>query len=232
MNDIINKASSAINVWNEARNNSISISNYFNQGAYFQISKADFEIWEANHPENLHAYLGLAPEAGHKNFLLSLFCVDSQTDKKEVESHRIAFLTNLKQIHYKHAVIPNGHIKINTEGLKRNLKSPDNITPLDALTASIQWSLYKDIWVAQQEDLVQAFIIPFNDLRALFYEKGAKSAIVDFALKEEEGSFQVDLILWGYNSKGVNWHKAMDLVRPAPPFTNPSHFQLIQYALL
>lgn len=225
MSSIISNASLAIQVWNEVRNNPAAFINYFNQGAYFQVFKDDYLTWKANSPEFIHAYLGLVQKAMQTNFSLSLFSVDSVTDKKDVESNWDLFEANLKYNPYEAAIIPNPSMI-----LAPNITG---ITPLEGVTRPIQWALHKDLWVEGQSDLVQVFDIPFNDLSVLFDEEGADYVIMAPALKEleESNTFAADLILWGHNFKGITWNKPMDLIRPRPPFKNPSNYQLLNYAL-
>jgi hypothetical protein len=225
MSSIISEASQAIQIWNEVRNNPVAIINYFNQGSYFQIIKEDYLVWKANSPEFIHAYLGLVQNPAQQNFSLTLFSVDSVIDKKPVESNWTDFETNLKQNPYKTNLIENATI---------GRVLPDAEIPLmEGLMRTVQWSLHKDKWMSQQEDLVQVFEIPFTDLSALFDEKEADYIILCPSLKEQETSntFKVDLILWGYNIEGVTWNSPMDLIRPRPPFKSPSSYQLLSYAL-
>ncbi|BDS14070.1 hypothetical protein [Aureispira anguillae] len=227
MSTIIDQAKNAINVWNDTRNNSTAVSNYFNQGAYFEISIEDFEAWNSNNPTEIHAYMGLEIPPGAPNFALHLFSVDNITDQKPVESHQAEYLEKLKKSIYQRAILPNVHFNM-------SLGNADEIEPLDALQASTQWTLHKDLWLSQQTDLVQTFIIPFSDLKKLFLVRGAESVVVLPALKEIDNMpnvFQIDLMLWGHTSEGIIGRYPKDFIKPAPPFSNPSHFQLLDYAL-
>lgn len=229
MSSIISKASQAIQIWNEVRSNPIAVINYFNQGAYFKIYKADYEAWKTNSPEFVHAYMGLVQKPEETHFSLSLFSVDSVTDKEPVESNEGAFEANIKENPYELSLISNPTMEL----VDNSNNNPENITPTEGLMRTVQWSLHKDIWINQQEDLVQVFEIPFLDLSVLFEEEAADYIIVSPALKEQEEAnvFKIDLILWGYNVNGVTWNKPMDLIRPKPPFKSPSNYQLLSYAL-
>ncbi len=225
MSSIISKASQAIRIWNEVRKNPTAVINYFNQGAYFQLFKEDYTTWKSRKPSYIHAYLGLVQPPTKAHFSLSMFSVDNITDKTPVETNWEAFETNLKHNPYRAAIIPDPSMNL--------IDSSPIITPLEGLTRSIQWALHKDLWIEKQNDLVQVFEIPFSDLSVLFEEEFADYIILSPALKEQEtpNAFAIDLILWGYNSNGVTWNRSMDFLRPAPPFSFPSNFQLIKYAL-
>lgn len=225
MSSIISEASQAIQIWNEVRNNPVAVINYFNQGSYFQIMKDDYLVWKANSPQFIHAYLGLVQNPAQQDFSLTLFSVDNITDKKPVESNRTDFETNLKQNPYKTNLVENatiGSVLPNAE-----------IPLMEGLMRTVQWSLHKDKWINQQEDLVQVFEIPFTDLSVLFEEKEADYIILSPSLKEQgtPNVFKIDLMLWGYNIDGVAWNRPMDLIRPKPPFKSPSNYQLFNYAL-
>ena len=227
MSSIISKASQAIQIWNEVRNNPVAVINYFNQSTYFKITKEDYLIWKDSDPEFIHAYMGLVPNTAQGNFSLSLFSVDSVTDQNPVESHWELFEAKIRQNPYEAAVIPDPSMTLVEKS------NEGEITPLEGLTRSIQWALHKDVWIEGQEDLVLVFKIPFHDLKVLFENELADYIILSPALNEQEEAnvFKIDLILWGYNANGITWNKPMDLIRPRPPFKSPSNYQLLSYAL-
>jgi hypothetical protein len=229
MSSIISEASQAIQLWNEARSNPVAVINYFNQGAYFKIHKSDYLVWKNNSPEFIHAYMGLTIKPTETHFSLSLFSVDSVTDKEPVESNQGSFEANIKESAYELSVASNPTMEL----VDNSNSNPENITPTEGLMRTVQWSLHKDKWMNEQEDLVQVFEIPFLDLTVLFGEEEADYIIVSPALKEQEEAnvFKIDLVLWGYNTNGVTWNKPMDLIRPKPPFKSPSNYQLLSYAL-
>jgi hypothetical protein len=225
MSSIISKASQAIKNWNEERNNPIAVINYFNKGTYFQVSKEDYLIWESNSPEFIHAYMGLTIKPTESHFSLSLFSVDNVTDKEPVASNEAAFDAKTKENIYELSVITDPSLKLIAES--------NGITPIEGLMRTVQWSLHKDKWMNEQEDLVQVFQIPFIDFQVLFEEESADFVIISPALKEQDENnvFKIDLVLWGYNTDGVTWHKPMDLIRPRPPFKKKSNYQLLNYSL-
>lgn len=227
MSTILEQAKNAINLWNETRSNTAAVINYFNQGAFFTIRLEDFETWNSLSPEHLHAYLGLSIPQGASDFSLFLYYIDSKTDKKVVSSHEPDYLMNLKKSIYDQATLQNVHFNM-------SLANADELQPLDALQASTQWTLHKDLWLSQQENLVQTFIIPFSDIKTLFEQKGAESIIVLPALKEDDNNpntYTIDLILWGHTSEGIIGRYPKDFITPAPPFVNPPNFQLLNYAI-
>jgi hypothetical protein len=229
MSTILETAVLSIQTWNEVRNNGAATSNFFNQGAYFQIARESFDQWNLQNPENLHAYMGLTQIIGQPNFSLALFCVDNVTDSKEVSEHKDDYNANLKQSTYQRSVLPNAHFIFENEP---PVPEEPQIETLEALKASNQWVLYKDSWLLEQEDFVQIFEIPFIDLTLLFAHENVNSIIALPALKEVgENEFNIDLILWGYTDEGILGDYPMDFIRPAPPFSNPSNFQLLTYAL-
>lgn len=229
MSSIISDASQAIQLWNEARSNPPAVINFFNQGTFFRIDRSDYLIWKENTPEFIHAYMGLVQNSGDAYFSLSLFSVDSVTDKEPVESNPEAFEINIKKNPYELSVISEPTLTL----VDNSGNNPENITPIEGMMRTVQWSLHKDIWIDQQEDMVQVFEIPFLDLSVLFDDEEADYIILSPALKEQEedNTFKIDLVLWGYNSNGVTWNKPMDLIRPSPPFKAPANFQLLKYAL-
>lgn len=229
MSTILETAVLSIQTWNEVRNDGEATRNYFNQGAYFQISRESFDQWSSQNPESLHAYMGLAQEVGQPNFSLALFCVDNVTDSKNVPEHEGDYNANLKKSSYQRSVLPNAHFIF-----EENPPAPiePQIDTLDALKASNQWILHKDYWLLEQENFVQVFEIPFEDLIVLFSNTNVNSIIALPALREiVENSFEMQLILWGYTEEGILANYPMDLIRPSPPFSTPSNFQLLSYAL-
>lgn len=230
MSTILETATLSIQTWNEVRNNGVATNNYFNQGAYFEISRDNFTLWNSNSPDNLHAYMSLVQEIGVPNFSLALFCVDSVTDSKYVADHPNAFITNLKQSIYQKSVLPNAHF-IFEAGTPPPPVEPQIDTTV-ALKASNQWILHKEHWLLEQDNFVQVFEIPFEDLTILFANPSVTSIIALPALKELGiNSFEMDLILWGYTAAGILANYPMDFIKPAPPFSNPTKFQLLAYAL-
>lgn len=229
MSSIISDASQAIQLWNEVRSNPSAVINFFNKGTFFKIDRSDYLIWNENSPEFIHAYMGLVQNPGEAHFSLSLFSVDSVTDKEPVESNPEAFEINIKKNPYELSVISNPTLNL----VDNSGNDPENITPIEGMMRTVQWSLHKDIWVDQQEDMVQVFEIPFLDLSVLFDTEEADYIILSPALKEQEEDnvFKIDLVLWGYNAHGVTWDKPKDFIRPAPPFSSPNNFQLLIYAL-
>jgi hypothetical protein len=229
MSSIISDASQAIQLWNEERSNPIAVINFFNQGAYFKIDRSDYLIWKNKNPEFIHAYLGLVQNPGEVNFSLSLFSVDSITDKEPVENNEGKFEANIKENVYELSVISEPTLNL----VDNSDNTPESISPIEGMMRTVQWSLHKDLWMNQQEDLVQVFEIPFLDLNVLFDDEEADYIIVSPALKEQEenNTFTIDLVLWGYNAEGVTWNKPMDLIRPRPPFKKKSNYQLLNYSL-
>jgi hypothetical protein len=229
MSSIISKASQAIQMWNQERSNPAAVTNFFNQGTFFKIDRSDYLIWKNKNPEFIHAYLGLVLKPEETNFSLSLFSVDSVTDKDPVEGNQGEFEANIKENAYELSVISEPTLNL----VDNSTNNPENITPIEGMMRTVQWSLHKDIWIDQQEDMVQVFEIPFFDLGVLFDSEEADYIILSPALKEQEedNTFKIDLVLWGYNSNGVTWNKPMDFIKPAPPFSNPANFQLLNYAL-
>lgn len=225
MSSIVSQASQAIQIWNETRHNPAAVINYFNQATYFKLEQHDYNKWKDLNPEFIHAYMGLVQNSDNPNFSLSLFSVDSVTDKKVVKDNWDLFEANTKKNPYTSGLVEVATIEIVT--------NPNEIPPLEGLMRTVQWELHKDKWMTQQEDLVQVFEIPFLDLSVLFDEEGADYIIMSPALKEQEeaNTFKIDLILWGYNTNGVTWHRPMDLIRPRPPFKSPVNFQLLDYSL-
>lgn len=231
MSTILETATSSIQVWNEVRNDGFATRNFFNQGAYFEISRADFNQWNTQDPtpEFIHAYMGLVQVIGQPNFSLALFCVDSITDSKEVPEHQDDFNANLKQSIYQRSVLPNAHFIF--ESTPPAPEEPQ-IDTLTALKASNQWILNKDSWLLEQEDFVQIFEIPFLDLTLLFENETVNSIVALPGLKDlGDNNFQIDLNLWGSTEEGLLANYPMDFINPAPPFSNPSNFQLLAYAL-
>jgi len=229
MATILETAVLSIQTWNKVRNDSVATSNYFNQGAYFQISRDNFNQWNLQSPDNLHAYMGLTQEIGKVNFSLALFCVDSVTDLKNVPEHRINYNTNIKKCIYQRSVLPNAHFIF--ESAPPCPVEPQ-IDTMDALKASNQWILHKNRWLSAQDDFVQVFVIPFEDLTLLFANENVNSIIALPALKEiDRDNFEMDMVLWGYTDEGILANYPMDLIRPRPPFSTPSNFQLLTYAL-
>jgi hypothetical protein len=229
MSTILETATLSIQTWNEVRNNGVATNNYFNQGSYFEISRDNFTLWNNNSPHNLHAYMGLVQEIGEANFSLALFCVDSITDSKYVPDHPEDFTINLKRSIYQKSVLPNAHF-IFEEGAPPPVEP--QIDTLDALKASNQWILHKENWLLEQDNFVQVLEIPFEDLSILFANESVNKIIVLPALKEVvENRFEMDLMLWGYTTEGILANYPMDFLRPAPPFSFPSNFQLLAYAL-
>lgn len=233
MNSILKNAVNAINAWNEIRNNGIATSNYFNQGAYFPITATDFAAWDLlwkalGEPEDfeLHAYFGIQTYPNEEAFSLSFYCVDSATDQKEVSSNKNAYLANIKHLSYEKGNIVNAAFDMSAI-------DDNTMDPLSALQASTQWDLHKDLWLANQTNMAQILIIPFKDLVTLF-DKGATSVICLPALKLETTTknLDIDLILWGHNSKGIIGRYPADFIKPAPPFSSSlNNFQLYNYAL-
>lgn len=230
MSKILEQSTQAINTWNDIRNNAVAVNNYFNQGAYFQIHKKDYVLWNSNAPKNLHAYMGLVSVEGQPNFSLSLFCVDSVTDQLPVESNRELFNEYTKKSIYQRSVLPNPNFYFSNDPL-----APSNpeIDPTEALTRTEQWNLHKEAWLFKQTDTVQVFVIPFEDLQVLFKHSAVESIIVLPGLKKiPPNIFTIDLLLWGYSdSRGIQGNYPTDLVRLASPYKNPAAFQLLNYAL-
>jgi len=233
MSTILENATNAINSWNEIRNNGAATNNYFNQGSYFPITATDFATWQSHweslgKPENfkLHAYLGISIKPGDSNFCLSLYCVDSATDKKEVSINKDLYLANMKYLPYSMGNIENATFNM-------SFLNAEALDPLTALQASTQWSLHKNIWLEEQTDMAQILVIPFNDLETLFVEQEAELVVCLPALKMNTDTdiLDIDLILWGHNSNGIIGSYPADLIRPKPPFKNRSNYQLLSYAL-
>jgi hypothetical protein len=231
MSTILETAVFSIQVWNEVRNNGFATRNYFNQGAYFQISRESFNQWNSLNPipESIHAYMGLVQEAGQADFSLALFSVDNITDSKEVSSHEDDYNANLKSSIYKPSILPNAHFIF-----EHNPPAPvePQMDTLEALKASNQWVLYKDSWLLEQENFVQVFEIPFEDLIVLFDNEAVDNIVALPALRDLGGNnFEMHLILWGSTEEGLLANYPMDLIRPCPPFKKSSNFQLLTYAL-
>lgn len=229
MPTILEKATLSMQMWNEARHNGAAVSNYFRQGAYFQISRDDYTLWNVQNPDSLHAYMGLVQEIGQTDFSLALFCVDSGTDALSVADHPDNFIINIKQSTYQKSVLPNAHFIF-----KKFPPAPIEpaIETIDALKACNQWILHKDNWLLEQTDMAQAFVIPFESLSVLFANDAVNSVIALPALKElDENSFEMTMILWGYTAEGLWANYPTDFINPAPPFSNPSNFQLFAYAI-
>lgn len=224
MMDILDKAKNAINTWEQVRKNPNAVISYLDQGICFMVSVKDFKTWEMLQPEYIHAYMGLILEPTQSNFSLSLFCVDSVTDSKEVYGNEHAYELNLKEIPY-------------LKGLPNNVSfynfSKSGADTETNLKRSMQWQLYKNQWIHEQADLVQVFKIPFSDLALLFANKDIESLVLVFALKPivEDIGCNIELIIWGQNaSTGVTWEdNPEDFIRPCPPFKGT--FMLLDYAL-
>jgi hypothetical protein len=231
MSTILEAATLSIQTWNEVRNDGFATRNFFNQGAYFEISRESFDQWNAQvpTPEFIHAYMGLVSVVGQPNLSLTLFCVDSITDSEEVSEHQDDFNANLKQSIYQRSILPNAHFIF--ESTPPAPEEPQ-IDTLTALKASNQWILNKDSWLLEQEDFVQVFEIPFLDLTLLFANETVNNIVALPGLKDlGNNNFQIDLMLWGSTEEGLLANYPMDFIRPAPPFSNPSNFQLLAYAL-
>lgn len=231
MSTILETATLSIQVWNEVRNDGFATRNYFNQGAYFQFSRENFNQWNAqgSTPESIHAYMGIVQAPGQTNPSLSLFSVDSITDSKKVADHQEDYNANLRQSIYQPSILPNAHFIF-----EHNPPEPfePQIDTLDALKQSNQWVLYKDSWLLDQEDFVQVFEIPFEDLIVLFDNEAVNNLVALPALRDlGDDNFEMHLILWGSTEEGLLANYPMDLIRPKPPFKNPANFQLLTYAL-
>ena len=229
MSTILETAVLSLQTWNEVRNDGAATRNYFNQGAYFQISRDNFNQWNLNAPSSLHAYMGLTQAIGQTNFSLALYCVDNITDSKPVPNHLVEFNTNIKQSIYQRSVLPNAHFIFEKD-------PPDPVKPqIDTLTAlkdSKKWILHKDHWLLRQKDFVQVFIIPFENLSHLFANENVTNIVLLPALNEVgENDFELHLILWGHTLEGMLANYPVDGVRANPPYHTPSNFQLLDYAL-
>jgi hypothetical protein len=231
MSTILEAATLSIQVWNEVRNDGLAIRNYFNQGAYFEISRENFNQWNAQDstPESVHAYMSIVQDPEQSSPSLSLFSVDNITDSKEVSEHEDDYNANLRQSIYQPSVLPNAHFIF-----EHNPPAPfePQMDTLEALKASNQWVLYKDSWLLEQEDFVQVFEIPFEDLIVLFDNEAVNNIVALPALRDlGDNNFEMHLILWGSTEEGLLANYPMDLIRPSPPFKAYSNFQLLTYAL-
>lgn len=235
MSTILQKASNAINLWNEVRNNTAATQNYFSKGTYFSIDRSDFATWHTkwqnlNKPSNfyIHAYLGLKNYSNSTSFSLCLYSVDSNTDSKKVLGNENEYLTNIKFSPYHPSNLTNPIFN-------SILPSSNHFGPLEALERSTQWTLHKNTWLSQQTNMTQILVIPFKDLTTLFNNSKIESVICQPALKYDSTTknHTMDLIIWGHSNKmGILEKYPQDLIRPVPPFSfAPNKYNLLSYSI-
>ncbi len=222
MSTILQAASNGIATWNEVRNNTVAANNYFNNGAYFSISKSDYATWKSkweglNRPSNfnIHAYLALENHNYAATFSLCLFCVDSRTDKLSVEGNENEYLLNLKHASFHAATLSNPIFNM-------NLLSINTLDPLEALQRSTLWTFHKETWLLQQTNMTQILVIPFKDLTVLFDNPAVDAVICQPALTDgpTSGTFQMDMIIWGHSDTGgIVGKYPQDLIQPKPPYS-------------
>lgn len=232
--DILDTAANAIYTWNQVRNNQASVIKYFDGGCAFTISREDYESWAtlwANLNKSsdflIHGYMGLGLIADSADFSLSLYNVDSHTDKLDPSLHRAEYSSYLKHSPYISSIT--GTIRI---GLGEENQA---IGVTEALQRSTNWRLFKNNWLASQTDLVQLFKIPFSDLDSLFQDVEVSNLVLIPALApNKDNQFDIDLVIWGQRGEeGIVWQDLPeDFLRPCPPYcSDRSEFRLLHFAL-
>jgi hypothetical protein len=234
MSEIIQNAKSAILQWNAARMNGQEASIMFSEGAYFEITKDNYQTWQntINNPDtdSIHAYIGT--EGSTINEQICFYLVDSVTDSLEVDNHTTQYDDNLKYVNYQPAKLENVYFNQQTF-------NNSDLNPIVAFQRLTQWTLHQNQWFINQqaEGAPQILVIPFKDLQNLF-EDGAEVLICQPALASEGGNgqapYQMDLIIWGQTQNdGLMGKTPQDLIQPVPPYSvyPESDFQLLMYAL-
>lgn len=222
---ILEEASTAINAWNQIRSNPTEVKQLFSNGAYFEIQRDDYNKWKGNNPTDLHAYLGV------KDNRIVLYSIDSKTDQEEVNSHMVAFNKLIKVAPY----LPSNLANPSFDNVTIVGEGTPNLNPQEALERTTRWLLYRDTWIWKNKDeMTQVLSIPFSDLDTIFAQT-VDSVLALLALKPVDGGnstdFQLEFILWGYsNDSGIEAWLPEDIVRPCPPFSNLSQYQLLIYS--
>src|SRR5665647_2244486 len=146
----------AIKEWSNVRTSPEKVLTYFKQGCCFKIKKSQFEQWNKNSPENLHAYLGIFE--GKLKFVL----IDSESDKNPVAHMDSIFVQDYLK----------GLSK--TEERFIDKASDGDLTVSDALKKMMQWNVFIDTWVNNMAHTIpgifKAFVVPFRDLKSQFGE--------------------------------------------------------------
>ncbi|MGH1335565.1 MAG: hypothetical protein ACRBFS_05505 [Aureispira sp.] len=237
MSEILDQAKVGIQNWNIARNDSPITIPVFNSGSFFKITSSNYSTWKNSlntsgykeEDQNIHAYLSL--DQPTKEGQLSLYAVDNYTDSLPVIGHEPAYTQNLQFLSYEPANLYNVYFNKETFDMS-------GIDPLHALEQSTQWTLHKDLWLDNQNNMTQILVIPFGDIKVLFEQTNADFLVAQpaFSLKGEEGAYilEMDLIIWGYsNYNGIIGKYPRDLIQPVPPYSGYSAaaFQLLQYSI-
>jgi|WetSurMetagenome_2_1015567.scaffolds.fasta_scaffold279878_2 hypothetical protein len=207
----IEEIKKSIKAWNNVRNSPDKALTYFKQGSCFKITKAQFDQWNKNSPENLRVYMAIFGDN------LKFVLIDSESDK-DVANHLDAlFVQDYLE-----------GLDIAEEGFIDNAID-GSLTIADALKKMTHWTMFVDSWVANTahttHGIFQAIIVPFSDLKSHFEGTSNLESAVFFGL--ENG--QADLLLWGLNTRAEQPDGAIkfamtatpvvDLAKPVPPYS-------------
>lgn len=201
----------AIKEWSNVRTSPKKVLTYLKQGSCFKIERAQFEQWNGNSPEKLHAYLGIF---GNK---LNIVLIDSASDKDPAVHMDSIFIQDyLKGLSKEEE----GYMANATDG---------GITVADAQKKMTKWKASADSWVEDRvktsAGIFKAFLIPFSDLKSQFEVTSNPTSVVFLGLNI---SNEADMILWGLKPIANQTNTALkfgedgipveDLVTPVPPF--------------
>ncbi|MCX6236953.1 MAG: hypothetical protein NTY07_05230 [Bacteroidia bacterium] len=201
----------AIKEWGNARTSPKTVLSYLKQGCCFKIERAQFEQWNRNSPEKLHAYLGIF---GNK---LNIVLIDSVSDKNPAAHLDSIFIQDyLKGLSKEEE----GYMANATDG---------GITIADAQKKMTKWKASADLWVEDKAKtsagIFKAFLIPFSDLKSQFEGTSNPASAVFLGLNI---SNEADMILWGLKpivnqanaalKFGEDGTPVEDLTLPIPPY--------------
>jgi hypothetical protein len=211
----IEEIKKAIGEWSNARTSAEDVLTYLKQGNCFKIERANYDLWKAKSPKNLHVYLGVFD--GQLQFVL----IDSESDKNPVANVGSIIV----QDYYPGLDLMNaGIVDHAVDG---------SVKVVDALKRVMKWSVFMESWVRNNVEtsagIFQAFVIPFSDLTSQFETAGCSEVMVIFGLHGKNA----DLMLWALPSNGESkqllaavastsdgGYPVEDMATPCPPFYN------------
>ena len=201
----------AIKEWGNVRTSPKKVLTYLKQGSCFKIERVQFEQWNKNSPEKLHAYLGII---GNK---LNIVLIDSVSDKNPAAHLDSIFIQD--------------YLKGLSKKEEEYMANATNggITVADAQKRMKQWKTSADLWVEEKaktpDGIFQAFLIPFVDLKSQFEGTSNPTSAVFWGINNKN---EADLILWGLKpivnqvnaalKFGEDGSPVEDLTEPAPPY--------------
>ena len=211
--------STAINTWTNNRSNAAAILQFLNQGYCFEISRVEFNKWQALTPEFIHAYPAVFK--GITKFVV----IDNITDQNTTIDYSNVFVKN-----YTYGSNVENGVDFGSG------TSNSNISIIDALERIFRWLMNHNLWVRNQTTtavgIFQAFHIPFGDLENLFHHSTSDTVYVLMGLMIDEstGEHIPELILWNETMNFVDPAMVADVALPVPPFgiDNPvTNYQLL-----